>query len=97
MPCNDGRPIYETPPDVRAKLDKYARMLCGLCRRVTAKGATRLISDDSELKEWWGKHQAEDARREAKEKAEVAKEKLIGQALGKLTFLEKRALGLTDK
>lgn len=106
MPCNDGGPpsYYDAYEDQRRRSDKLARMLCGLCGRIDALVAegniismddiAHLINKDEKLAEWWVKHQEQDAKRLAAEKAKKRKQRVRRDALKKLTAEEIEALGL---
>ena len=110
MPCNDGGGVYSrgrsegtyadrhTIAHQKASLDKYARMLCGLCDRITATSIVDVppvIHLDIELREWWIQHQLEDKAKEAREARELDKKNLRAHALSKLTAQERQVLGVS--
>lgn len=53
------------------------------------------IPNDSGLKEWWRKHQEQDAARQAREEHKKRMKKVADRAYNKLTKEEREALGLT--
>lgn len=108
MPCNDGGGYRDSPveyrdnPEVKKRLDRATRLLCGLCKVMSHDEMTH---QTSELQVWWAKHQVEDNKRAAAEvkaerkkkvaaakKREKTKQRKAG--LAKLSNKERQALGL---
>jgi hypothetical protein len=86
MPCRDGG--YEEPSvssrtyeEARERCDKLAQMLCWVCGELQEKNTngvgfklTSWALENSELVDWWEKHQETDAKRVRHEmKAQAAK------------------------
>jgi len=93
MPCrSDDR--YDCDSS-KPELDKVTRLLCDVCKHLEkGHSASFIFNSPSELSTWWKKHQAEDQKREAVEKAEALKEQKKRDALNKLTDEEKKLLGI---
>ena len=89
MPCQDeGQYAHHAEQELkelREKVDKLTRMLCGLCTELEQRPAvgTLLLAMDSELAVWWEAHGRADYLRKTKE-----------AALAKLTAAEREVLGL---
>jgi hypothetical protein len=96
MPCYDGNGpggvSYYEDPSTRRRLDLATRVACEVLRNHSAPVIKESFS--KEVQDWWAKHQADDARREAAEKAKKAREKARVTALAKLTAAERKLLGL---
>ena len=92
MPCRD----YEADAEVRevasARLDKYARMLCGVMALIERHGILSKCS--AETKEWWKQHRVADnkERERVARKARDAKDK--NKLLAGLTPRERKLLGV---
>jgi hypothetical protein len=72
-----------------ATLDADTAELCSWC-----KGNEDYMSSMSlELQLWWRRHKAADAKREAEKIAYEAKQRIVNDALAKLTDEERKALG----
>jgi len=89
MPCESG-PSYDPSGD----LDKVTRILCGVLRKLSDYEISPNKLLDAEGQEWWQEHQAQDARREAAERAAQEREQRRQDALAKLSPEEKSLLGL---
>jgi hypothetical protein len=93
MPCRDGGPTdNEIAYDYKRRLDLATRVACEAMSVLTKGGNYTNMS--AEAKTWWQKHQDEDARRIAREKAERKRLADKKAALAKLTPAEKKALNL---
>jgi len=104
MPCSDGGPISNTvycvDPDTKKRLDTVTQLLCGLCHRLTdsgSRGGYTHIANDVELSAWWEKHQAADRIREKRERAKREERQAKLKALSKLSWKEKRLLGIREQ
>lgn len=81
------------------KLNQMVFDLCNICRSLTKEERDKYIynghnKDARALANWWDKHLEADEAREYKEE-KIAKEKSIREiALSKLSYEEKRILGL---
>lgn len=94
MPCSDGYAPsygYREDPETRRRLDLATRVACKALGRLTNQ---QLQSLDDEVLDWWKKHQADDARRLAREKAARDHARLKRNAINKLTAEERKALNL---
>jgi len=89
MPCRTEDWGDDTKEE--KEIQKLTRMLCSACVGLETKGWDM---PTLELKKWWEKHQKEDERRLAMERAERKKNRLRKQAISKLTPEERKALGL---
>lgn len=94
MPCSDGGRYCSDDPELREKLDKVTRLLCGLCGRLIDAGKEGYIHKNKELSEWWEEHQRIDAARLRMEAMQKKKEGLRKLGLSKLTAEERQALGI---
>ena len=73
--------------------------LCSFIRGLSNFQKERIIYNarnkmSRRLADWWEEHQEADRKREAEEKAEQERKRLVRQALSKLTTAERKALGL---
>ena len=99
MPCEmytaaeEGRMARERFNEMKAKGDLATRLLCETIKELEAWGEDyyqQVLSE--EAKEWWDKHQIEDARRLAeKEERELEEEK---HRLEKIAQLQREIEGL---
>lgn len=91
--------------ETQAKLDNVTRMLCEICTVIEEHHPDSAIQQSAGaingLRGWWDKHQKLDAKRREKERqlaeaaaAELSRVELAKQALNKLTYEERKALGL---
>lgn len=73
MPCQDGRENYSWRNEsyLQERLDKYAQLLCQLCRHCDENG----LSIPKPVDSWWKAHKAQDDLRIALEKETANKEK----------------------
>jgi hypothetical protein len=76
MPCRD----YDMPTSgmgMQKRLNKYAAMLCEQCKVLDALDDEEVFTSD--VKEWWTKHKAEDAKQAAiaRKKAEEERQKKL--------------------
>ena len=94
MPCRGGGPAYESyeNPETKRRLDLATRVACEVLRGHSGHYIQTSLS--KETRDWWAKHQAEAARREAAERAKQEKEKARAAALSKLSEAERKLLGL---
>ena len=99
MPCRCDYPEDPPRPDPNLKrlknlADKATRAACDM-RTIIRKFAPNIEDELTvETREWIKKHDAEDAKRIAKENAEGIRQRTRQQALDKLTLEERRVLGL---
>lgn len=119
MPCVDYGPSYAESEvseaknklrDMKARLDKYARMLCYVCDKVQTLDpelSYKLFDENAELTVWYARHQADDAAAEKrrvdehnkKVKAQQERERQIQlrkNAKSKLSSDELAALGIKE-
>lgn len=80
-------------------LDANVASLCKLLRGLSKTAADRIIYDGRsrrarQLANWWEKHQRADKQRIQNEKNEAKVEAVRKRAIGKLTPLERKVLGL---
>lgn len=91
------------------KLDNVTRMLCAICEVIEGHHPDSPIQQSAGsvdgLREWWARHQKQDAKRKAKEALAKAEKDIKAQtkrnledlrtaAISKLTKAERDALGL---
>lgn len=106
MPCrSDYMENFEVTASQK-KLDEVTALLCGLMHVVenvgsTATGAVRIknyVNTNKDLNAWWKKHkaidEAERARKEAAKEAAKEATRLKASGLAKLTYEERKALGI---
>lgn len=99
MPCSDyetnTRVEYRENPEIKYRLDKVTRLLCGLCRKLEGHELFKhILKDNKELNTWWIEHQEQD-RKEAIRLAEIKRKKILKKnALAKLTPEERKLLNL---
>jgi hypothetical protein len=79
--------------------DVFTARLCSLIKGMNKKQRERIVYNaknpvSRRLADWWENHQTIDKKREAKEKADAAREKIREAALAKLSPKEKEALGV---
>jgi hypothetical protein len=97
MPCMDGGPTRDQMDAER--INQLTEDLCYVLSRAERGDKLALIlKEKPTLAKWWANHKAEDAKREARERA-AAKNKrerdaARESALSKLTDAERAALGL---
>jgi len=90
MPCHDAGASEQAATELRDKVHRLTRMLCGICQR---SPRLDMIQVDG-LSKWWDEHQAKDRSRESEERAAREKLMLIRKGMDKLSTEEARALGL---
>lgn len=93
MPCQSDYPSgpYEDP-GLRREADKATRAACDMRTIIRRHGLENELT--VETRKWIAKHDAEDAKRIAKENAAGIRQRVKQQALDKLTLEERRVLGL---
>lgn len=91
MPCSDG-PKYGDPDffSWEENPNTMRPLLCQAIKLLRTRGVT-LTGD---LAKWAKIHDAKDAEREAREARAAARKKHVSNALKKLTFEEREALGV---
>lgn len=63
MPCQDHQGEAENE-QMRERVDKLTRMLCGLCQRAEQRDPKLgLLREDPELAQWWEEHKQADFKR----------------------------------
>jgi len=90
MPCQDDYPQENLQP----KVDNLTRMLCELCVHLKASQQSDIFVNVIGLKGWWVEHKRRDRERVEQERKVEEKRALKKSGLDKLTFGEKKALGL---
>ena len=104
VPCHYETPEQElerSVRDLRIELDRATRAACEAINQLTGDGA-ELSAESKFLRAWWIQHQKRDQQRLEAERirkqsraaeriAEVERERLLAQALLKLTDEERRA------
>jgi hypothetical protein len=91
MPCSSEYPS-ESLLYANNQNDTLTRLLCAACKELEKlKGKE---PKDRELRHWWRKHKAWDARRIAQEKILRERKQLIEMAKNKLTKEERKLLGV---
>ena len=92
MPCSDGYPPGSRIIVDTSRADLNARVACEALKRLELLNELHGLSVETTA--WWRAHKAEDARREAAERAEIERNEIARTALLKLSPNERRALGL---
>ena len=92
MPCSDGG--YYNDPSDRDKINQLTRMLCGVMTTLPTAARATVYRTVPDLSEWWHKHQEQDKKRIAQEKAEAQRKKKALSAYNKLTTEERKLLGI---
>ncbi len=91
MPCQYHTPAEEAE-NTRKILNQLTRHLCWMCNHFDQND--EFESAPVGLKNWWIKHQQDDAARVERQRKDIQRKKLVQSAASKLTADEKRALGL---
>ena len=81
---------YRDNPEMKKELDNITRMLCSLCKKSSTLDIRKIIG----LDKWWEKHQEHDRKKELEKERIRIKRVNKAKALNKLTFKERKLLGL---
>lgn len=94
MPCQDPTAGEMARQELRDKVIRQTRMLCGLCMCAEQTMDGHAIDCVEGLREWWTEHQVQDRVRKVTEQAAREAREFRQKVLAKLSPEEILALGL---